>query len=127
MDLLWQQPRRNTLVSWQDDVDQRVDILVRTAAAAGEQTSRSQIMAALVATTETRPEAMAALLHAYGRLASDALCGQRNAPTCPPSVPSHPATIIAVIGQLGYVGVDFGQRRGQHPSCTVTDAISSIR
>ncbi|MER5452819.1 hypothetical protein ABT052_43435 [Streptomyces sp. NPDC002766] len=73
MDLLWQQPRRNTLISWPHDIDQRLDILVRAAAAAGEQTSRSQILAALVATTDTAPEAIAELLHTYRRLTADAL------------------------------------------------------
>ncbi|AVH54496.1 MULTISPECIES: hypothetical protein [Streptomyces] len=83
MDLLWQQPRRNTLVSWPKDVDQRLDILVRVAVAAGEQTSRSQILAALVATAEANPDAVAELLHAYRRLASDALAADNERPDLP--------------------------------------------
>ncbi|MCH0573079.1 hypothetical protein I3F60_28190 [Streptomyces sp. MUM 136J] len=78
MDLLWQRPRRNTLVSWPHDVDQRLDILVRAAAAAGEQTSRSQILAALVATAEANPDAVADLLHTYRRLPSDALAADNK-------------------------------------------------
>ncbi|MEJ8652670.1 hypothetical protein WKI65_32545 [Streptomyces sp. MS1.AVA.3] len=32
------------------------------------------------------------------------------------------ATLIALISQLGYVGIDFGlQRRGQHPPCALAD------
>jgi hypothetical protein len=73
VELLWQEPRRNTLVSWPEDVDQRLDILVRAAVAAGEQTSRSQVLGALVAFAETRPEAVADLLRAYRRLTDDAL------------------------------------------------------
>lgn len=73
MDLLWQQPRRNTLVSWPHDVDQRLDILVRAAAAAGEQASRAQILAALVVAADTTPDVVADLLHTYRRLNADAL------------------------------------------------------
>ncbi|MFD8220478.1 hypothetical protein ACFV2U_44120 [Streptomyces sp. NPDC059697] len=78
MELLWQQPRRNTLVSWPDDVDRRLDILVRTAAAAGEQTSRSQVLAALVAAADTHPDTVASLLHAYRRLNADALTDENE-------------------------------------------------
>ncbi|MFD8261615.1 hypothetical protein ACFV19_22370 [Streptomyces griseoluteus] len=83
MNLLWQQPRRNTLVTWPNDVDQRLDILVRAAVAAGEQTSRSQILAALVATAEASPEAVADLLHAYRRLPTDALAADNERPDLP--------------------------------------------
>ncbi|GCD40401.1 hypothetical protein [Streptomyces paromomycinus] len=73
MELLWQQRRRNTLVAWPEEVDERLEILVRAAAAAGEQTSRSQVLAALVAAAEAHPETMAELLHAYRRLPAGAL------------------------------------------------------
>lgn len=73
MELLCQRPRRNRLVSWPEDVDGRLEILVRAAAAAGEQTSRSQLLAALVAAADVRPDAIADLLHSYRRLAADAL------------------------------------------------------
>ncbi|WP_406324898.1 hypothetical protein OG784_42300 [Streptomyces sp. NBC_01617] len=73
MELLCRCPRRNRLVSWPEDVDGRLEVLVRAAAAAGEQTSRSQLLAALVAAADTRPAAIADLLHSYRRLAADAL------------------------------------------------------
>nr|WP_203614316.1 hypothetical protein [Streptomyces rochei] len=71
--MLWQGPRRKTLVDWPEDVDKRLEILVRAAAAAGEQTSRSQVLAALVTAAEARPSVIAELLHTYRRLPSDAL------------------------------------------------------
>ena len=83
MDLLWQQPRRNALISWPKDVDERLDILVRAAAAAGEQTSRSQILAALVTTAETSPDAIAEFLRTYRRLSSDALTADNERPDLP--------------------------------------------
>lgn len=46
---------------------------VRAAAAAGEHTSRAQLLAALVAAVETTPERLADLLHHYRRLPADAL------------------------------------------------------
>ncbi|MGW8375659.1 hypothetical protein [Streptomyces sp. ODS28] len=73
MELLWQQPRRNTLVSWPDEIDERLDILVRAATAAGEHTSRAQILAALVTAADTTPETVAELLHTYRRLPTGAL------------------------------------------------------
>jgi hypothetical protein len=73
VDLLWQCPRRKTLVDWPEDVDRRLDLLVRAAAAAGEQTSRSQVLAALVTAVEVRPSSIATLLHAYRQLPADAL------------------------------------------------------
>ncbi|MBY8864480.1 hypothetical protein [Streptomyces sennicomposti] len=73
MELLWQRPRRKTLVDWPEDVDTRLDVLVRAAAAAGEQTSRSQILAALVTAAEVRPALIAQLLHSYRQMPADAL------------------------------------------------------
>ncbi|GAA2735283.1 hypothetical protein [Streptomyces nogalater] len=73
MELLWQRPRRKTLVDWPEDVDARLDVLVRAAAAAGEQTSRSQILAALVTAAEVRPTLIAQLLHSYRQMPADAL------------------------------------------------------
>ncbi|MEU5609769.1 hypothetical protein AB0H03_13730 [Streptomyces sparsogenes] len=73
MELLWQRPRRKTLVDWPEDVDTRLDVLVRAAAAAGEQTSRSQILAALVTAAEVRPVLIAQLLHSYRQMPADAL------------------------------------------------------
>ncbi|MER7978313.1 hypothetical protein [Streptomyces sp. NPDC095817] len=73
MELLWQRPRRKTLVDWPEDVNTRLDVLVRAAAAAGEQTSRSQVLAALVTAAEVSPAAIAELLHSYRQMAADAL------------------------------------------------------
>ncbi|RPE37188.1 hypothetical protein [Kitasatospora cineracea] len=75
MELLWQQARRNTLISWPEDVDRRLDILVRAATAAGENTSRSQILAALVTAADPDPQHLAATLRAYRLLHTDALTG----------------------------------------------------
>ncbi|WP_030790017.1 hypothetical protein [Streptomyces sp. NRRL S-920] len=73
MELLWQRPRRKTLVDWPEDVDSRLDVLVRAAAAAGEQTSRSQVLAALVTAAEANPSVIAELLHSYRQMPADAL------------------------------------------------------
>ncbi|MET7738536.1 hypothetical protein ABZT02_45950 [Streptomyces sp. NPDC005402] len=73
MELLWQCPRRKTLVDWPEDVDRRLDVLVRAAAAAGEQTSRSQVLAALVTAAAVRPAVIAELLHSYRQMPADAL------------------------------------------------------
>ncbi|MFE1935937.1 hypothetical protein ACFW95_37270 [Streptomyces sp. NPDC059474] len=73
MELLWQRPRRKTLVDWPEDVDTRLDVLVRAAAAAGEQTSRSQVLAALVTAAEVRPALIAEFLHTYRQLPAGAL------------------------------------------------------
>ena len=78
MELLWQQPRRNTLISWPEAVDQRLDILVRATTAAGENASRSQILAALVTAADTDPQALARLLRSYRRLHADALAGDND-------------------------------------------------
>ncbi|WP_329574970.1 hypothetical protein OG500_38000 [Kitasatospora sp. NBC_01250] len=78
MELLWQQARRNTLITWPEDVDRRLDILVRSATAAGENTSRSQILAALVTAAGTDPQHLAAILRAYRLLRTDALTGDSH-------------------------------------------------
>jgi hypothetical protein len=68
-----QQQRRTTSVQWPEDVDRRLNILVRAATAAGERTSRAELLAALVSIADTRPEQLAQLLHRYRRLPQDAL------------------------------------------------------
>ncbi|WP_221362357.1 hypothetical protein [Streptomyces beigongshangae] len=73
MQLLCHQPRRTTSVLWPEDVDRRLNILVRAAAAAGERTSRAELLAALVAAVDVEPEQVAALLHHYRRLPADTL------------------------------------------------------
>lgn len=65
MELVWQTQRRKTLVDWPQLVDDRLEILVRAATAAGENVSRAQVLAALVATADTSPEAVAAAIHRY--------------------------------------------------------------
>lgn len=78
MKLLHQQRRRQTSVLWPEDVDRRLNILVRAAAAAGERTSRAELLAALVAAADVEPEQLAALLHHYRRLSADALTGDQD-------------------------------------------------
>ncbi|MEU1542030.1 hypothetical protein ABZ461_28760 [Actinacidiphila glaucinigra] len=73
MELLCHQRRRTTSVGWPVDVDDRLNLLLRAAAAAGERTSRSELLAALVATVDLDPAHLAALLHAYRQLPADAL------------------------------------------------------
>ncbi|WP_405763829.1 hypothetical protein OG539_43565 [Actinacidiphila glaucinigra] len=55
------------------DVDDRLNLLLRAAAAAGERTSRSELLAALVATADLDPTGLAALLHTYRQMPDDAL------------------------------------------------------
>ncbi|MBL1120485.1 hypothetical protein JK364_50575 [Streptomyces sp. 110] len=78
MELLCHQKRRTTSVTWPGDVDRRLNILVRACAAAGERTSRAELLAALVATTVVEPERLAALLHRYRRLPADALADDED-------------------------------------------------
>ncbi|MFC6067032.1 hypothetical protein [Streptomyces ochraceiscleroticus] len=73
MEMLCQQTRRTTSVSWPTDIDRRLNLLVRAAAAAGERTNRAELLAALVTAAETDPDQLAELLHRYRRLPGDAL------------------------------------------------------
>ncbi|MFI0423464.1 hypothetical protein [Spongiactinospora sp. 9N601] len=73
MELLWRARRRNTLISWPHAVDDRLERLVAAGLASGENVSRSQVLAALVANTEVSPERVAALVQAYRRMSADAL------------------------------------------------------
>ncbi|WP_214319040.1 hypothetical protein [Nonomuraea sediminis] len=73
MKLLWRSQRRNTLVSWPHAVDDRLERLVAAGLAAGENVSRSQVLAALVASTEVSPEQVSALVRAYRRMPAEAL------------------------------------------------------
>jgi hypothetical protein len=68
-----QQQRRTTSVQWPEDIDRRLNILVRAATAAGERTSRAELLAALVAAADTQPEQLALLLRHYRRLPDTAL------------------------------------------------------
>lgn len=78
MELLCHQQRRTTSLLWPEDIDRRLNILVRAAAAAGERTSRAEVLAALVAAVEVGPEQVAALLHHYRRLPADALVSDED-------------------------------------------------
>ncbi|MGW6707616.1 hypothetical protein ACWGDE_22380 [Streptomyces sp. NPDC054956] len=78
MELLCQQQRCTTSVLWPEDVDRRLNILVRAAAAAGERTSRAELLAALVAAVDVAPEQVSDLLHHYRRLPADALTGDEE-------------------------------------------------
>ncbi|MEU2026686.1 hypothetical protein ABZ565_31695 [Streptomyces sp. NPDC016469] len=78
MELLCHQQRRATSVLWPEDIDRRLNILVRAAAAAGERTSRAELLAALVAAIEVEPEQVAALLHHYRRLPADTLADDED-------------------------------------------------
>lgn len=73
MELLCHQQRHVTSVSWPMDVDGRLNVLVRAATAAGERTSRAELLAALVTATEVEPEQLAEILHRYRRLLAGAL------------------------------------------------------
>ncbi|MFF2952648.1 hypothetical protein ACFVVU_15050 [Kitasatospora sp. NPDC057965] len=72
MELLWRTRRRKTLVEWPQAVDDRLEDLVRAAIAAGENVSRSQMLAALVASADTAPTALADVIRTYRLLEADA-------------------------------------------------------
>ncbi|TKA04737.1 hypothetical protein [Actinacidiphila oryziradicis] len=63
---------------WPADVDARLNVLVRAAAAAGERTSRAELLAALVTATDIDPDRLAELLHDYRRLPADALAADEQ-------------------------------------------------
>ncbi|MGW1554598.1 hypothetical protein [Streptomyces sp. NPDC002346] len=52
MELLCHQQRCQTSVLWSEDVEHRLNTLVRAAAAAGERTSRAELLAVLVIAVE---------------------------------------------------------------------------
>lgn len=76
--LCHQEARRTTSISWPADVDDRITVLVRLAAAAGERTSRAELLAAMISAAETDPQALANLLHSYRNLAADALLDENQ-------------------------------------------------
>jgi hypothetical protein len=65
VDLVWKSARRKTLVSWPASVDDRLDVLVRAATAAGESISRSQLLAALVAEASQEPDQLSSVIRRY--------------------------------------------------------------
>ncbi|WP_027942515.1 hypothetical protein [Amycolatopsis taiwanensis] len=57
--------RRSTLVHWPEKVDHRLDLLLYLANQAGENTSRAQLLAALVAAAPRDGAKLARLLRKY--------------------------------------------------------------
>ncbi len=78
-------------MQWPEDIDRRLNILVRAATAAGERTSRAELLAALVAAADTQPEQLALLLHRYRRLPETALSDDESREDLP-KVRSRPPT-----------------------------------
>ncbi|GAA3123458.1 hypothetical protein [Nonomuraea salmonea] len=81
MKLLWRTQRRNTLISWPQSIDDRLERLVAAGLAAGENVSRSQVLAALVANAEVSPEGVATLIRAYRHMPAEALDEMPDAAT----------------------------------------------
>ncbi|MEU2113857.1 hypothetical protein [Streptomyces sp. NPDC019507] len=80
MELLWRAQRRNTLVTWPDAVNERLDQLVAAGLAAGENANRSHLLAALVVHADLSPAFVAEVLRTYRSLSTDALDeGNRSA------------------------------------------------
>jgi hypothetical protein len=71
MDLVWNADRRATLVTWPTTVDDRLDLLVRAATAAGESVNRSQLLAALVAEASQDPDQLSSVIRRYRTTESD--------------------------------------------------------
>ncbi|WP_046498436.1 hypothetical protein [Streptomyces odonnellii] len=69
---------RTTSVQWPEDIDRRLNILVRAATTAGERTSRAELLAALIAAADTQPEQLALLLYRYRRLPKTALADDES-------------------------------------------------
>ncbi len=67
-ELLFQGDRRKVLLAWPQAVDVRLEVLVRAATAAGENVSRSQMAAALIARASVDPEELAQTLREYRRM-----------------------------------------------------------
>jgi hypothetical protein len=64
---------RKTLVHWPKLVDERLNILLALAEQAGEQTSRSQILAALVCEATVDGEGLGVMIRNYRRMTVDRL------------------------------------------------------
>ncbi|MGW0192050.1 hypothetical protein [Nonomuraea sp. NPDC003201] len=67
MEFLKDSAKRTTSVRWPDAIDSRLEVLVAVASAAGEQVSRAQLLAALVAAASLDEADLAATVHAYRR------------------------------------------------------------
>ncbi|MHA4815842.1 hypothetical protein ACXZ65_15980 [Streptomyces aculeolatus] len=68
MEHVFQSERRRTLLEWPSLIDERLEILIRAAVAAGEPVSRAQMLAALVAQTDADPDDVADTVRSYRRL-----------------------------------------------------------
>lgn len=74
-------PAVQTNVRWPMPVDQRLNELLDRLADAGDgQTTRSRLLAALVAEAPSDPEELRALLRAYGRRTAGTVVLQRSGP-----------------------------------------------
>jgi hypothetical protein len=67
-EFVWRSDKRKTLVYWPEIVDERLDLLHRLAERAGEQTSRAQILAALVCAAPPDGEGLGVMIREYRRL-----------------------------------------------------------
>ncbi len=83
MNLLCHSPKKQTAVYWPTVVDQYLDDLLAAAVAAGEDTSRAQILAALVVHSSTDGEGLGVMVREYRRMGVDTL-EKRNTGHAPP-------------------------------------------
>lgn len=67
MELLKDSAKRTTSVQWPQAIDDRLQVLVAMAAAAGEPVSRAQLLAALVAGTPMEGEHIGEAVRSYRR------------------------------------------------------------
>jgi hypothetical protein len=67
MELLKDSAKRTTSVQWPQAIDDRLQVLVAMAAAAGEPVSRAQLLAALVAGVPMEAEHIGAVVRSYHR------------------------------------------------------------
>ena len=65
MELVADADRRKVLVALPEPIDQRLEWLLRVAKAAGTPVSRSQMLAAVVASAPTRPGELARIVQGY--------------------------------------------------------------
>jgi hypothetical protein len=80
---VWRSEKRKTLIYWPEVVDERLDMLLALAEGAGEQTSRAQILAALVCEATTDGEGLGVMIRNYRRLSVAQL--ERQLPDVTPS------------------------------------------
>jgi hypothetical protein len=61
-------PERQGAVAWPIPIEEKLDMLLRSAEEAGERTSRKEVVAALIATFEGDGEELSLLLRRYRRI-----------------------------------------------------------